>query len=317
MSLRRIDLGEWRRASASRQLLLALALLLLPALALAQTAGVPPANPRLSSLGIEIWPEYDRSAALVILRGAVAEDVKLPAVITLRLPAASGGPAAVAHSTTADGNLLNLKYERADAGDHVTLKFETPQRFFHVEFYEPISIGAPARNFRYLWPGDLAVERATVVIQEPVSASNVVVEPNLDRVSTGQDGLRYRVGELGALTAGKPTAIAVRYTKADARPSTEILKPNAAVPESLSAMPAPAIAASGNSLPDWLLPLAGLFLLSLLGGALILWRWRRESSVATSAATPAAKAVDRACTKCGAVQAPGNRFCGNCGTKIR
>ena len=303
------------------ELLLALASLLLPVLALAQSGVVPPNNPRLASLGIEIWPEYDRPAALVILRGAIADDVKLPASVTLRIPAASGGPAAVAYSTTADGNLLNLKHERVVAGDHVTLKFETPQRFFHVEFYEPIAVGAHARSFRYLWQGDLAVERATVVVQEPVSASDVVVEPNLEGVSTGQDGLRYRVGELGALAAGMPLPVAVRYTKADARPSTEILKPNAAAPEPLSTMPLPAASApptavARRGIPNWLLPIAGLLLLSLLGGAFIAWRWRREAaSGAPSTARPVP--AERACVKCGTAQSPGNRFCGNCGAKIR
>ena len=137
---------------AARLRTLALALLVLPAFALAQTAGAPKGNPRLASLSIEIWPEYDRPAALVILRGALAESVKLPAAITLRLPAASGGPGAVAYSTTADGNLLNLKHERATAGEFITLKFEVPQRFFHVEFYEPIATGASARAYRYVWP---------------------------------------------------------------------------------------------------------------------------------------------------------------------
>ena len=44
----------------------------------------------------------------MILNGALAEGVKLPAVVTLRLPASSGGAAAVAFSDTANGNLLNL-----------------------------------------------------------------------------------------------------------------------------------------------------------------------------------------------------------------
>ena len=199
--------------------MIALALLVLPAFALAQTGGAPKDNPRLASLNIEIWPEYDRPAALVILRGALAEGVKLPAAITLRLPAASGGPGAVAYSATADGNLLNLKHERANSGEFITLKFEVPERFFHVEFYEPIATGAAARTYRYVWPGDLAVERATVVVQEPASASEFTVEPRLEGVSTGQDGLRYRTAELGKLEAGKPLSIALRYTKLDANPS--------------------------------------------------------------------------------------------------
>ena len=303
-----------RGAQAGFAVLLALAMLLLPALALAQPAGAPKGNPRLASLNIEIWPEYDRPAALVILRGAVAENVKLPAAVTLRLPAAAGDAIAVAYSATADGNLLNMKNDRAIAGEFITLKFETPQRFFHVEFYLPIATTAPARSFRYAWPGDLAVDRVTVVVQEPAAARDISVEPNLGRATLGQDGLQYRDTDLGALEAGKPLAIAIRYTKSDTRTSTEIVKPNAGGSASLAAAPPPATApasiaapASGG-LPDWALPLGGLVLLGLLGAALILWQWRR--------AAPAAAPAGRACAKCGAAQAPGNRFCSNCGAKV-
>jgi hypothetical protein len=296
--------------------LLALTLLMLPALALAQAGGVPRANPRLASLNIEIWPEYDRPAALVILRAALAEGVKLPATVTLRLPAASGGPSAVAYSTTAGGNLLNLMHERAKTGDYITLKFQVPERFFHVEFYEPIATTDPARSFRYVWPGDLAVDQLTVVVQEPASASGISVEPRLANLSTGQDGLRYRTADLGALEAGKAFPIAVRYTKTDARPSAGTLQPKAAEPPAAAvappptAMPAPAPAAAvaSGGLPDWVLPMAGLALLGLLGAALIFWWWRRESKIARPAT--------RFCAKCGAAQMPDSRFCANCGAKV-
>ena len=213
----------------------------------AQTGAAPKGNPRLASLKIEIWPEFDRPAALVILNAALAEGVKLPAAVTLRLPAASGGATAVAYSATADGNLLNLKNERAMAGEFVTLKFDVPERFFHVEFYEPIATTASARTYSYVWPGDLAVEQLTVLIQEPASATDISVEPNLEGVSTGEDGLRYRGAELGPLEAGKRLPIAVRYTKADARPSADILKPKAApVVPPLAAPPPPAPADCQN-----------------------------------------------------------------------
>ena len=311
INLRRIGTGMARPGVAS---LLALALLLLPALGVAQGGGVPRANPRLASLNIEIWPEYDRPAALVILRAALAENVKLPATVTLKLPAASGGPSAVAHSTAADGNLLSLKYERAKAGEFIAVKFETPSRFFHVEFYEPIPTTDAARSFRYVWPGDLATDNVTVIVQEPASATGVSVEPRLATLSTGQDGLHYRMAELGALEAGKPFPITVRYTKADARPSVESQKPKA--PESPApaaapppaSMPAPVVAAASGGLPDWALPLAGLALLGLLGAGVILWWWRRESKIVRPAT--------RFCAKCGAPQAADSRFCSTCGAKV-
>ncbi len=301
-------------ARASRPVSPSLALaLLLPALVHAQAAAT--ANPRLASLGIEIWPEYDRPAALVILRGALAEDAKLPAAITLRLPGTSGGAAAVAYSTTADGNLLNLKHERATSGQFVTLKFEAPTRFFHVEFYEPIPTTSAARSYRYVWPGDLAAARIMLVVQEPATATDLAVEPNLDRTQTGQEGLRYRTGELPAQEPGKPLAIAVRYTKTDARPTTEILKPAtsaaapAATPASPAAAPAALPAADRGGWPVWAAPLAAFVLLGMLGAVFVLWRWSRESR-----SVPPAQ---RVCAKCGAAQASGNKFCGNCGAKVR
>jgi|KBSSwiStaDraftv2_1062776.scaffolds.fasta_scaffold34032_4 hypothetical protein len=309
----RHDEGRGNRGAAvfaARLRMIALALLILPAFALAQTGGAPKGNPRLASLNIEIWPEYDRPAALVILRGALAEGVKLPAAITLRLPAASGGPGAVAYSTTADGNLLNLKHERVNSGEFITLRFEVPERFFHVEFYEPIATGASARAYRYVWPGDLAVDRVTVVVQEPASASEFSVEPRLEGLSTGQEGLRYRTGELGKLEAGKPLPIALRYTKLDATPSRPkaIEQPVPVTTPGPALAAAPVAAATGSGLPNWVLPLAAMSLLGLSGAMFILWWWRRESGGARSAT--------QFCAKCGAAQAPGSRFCATCGAKV-
>ncbi len=316
LKARHDDDRRYRRVAvvAARLRMVALALLVLPAFALAQAGGAPKGNPRLASLNIEIWPEYDRPAALVILRAALAETVKLPAVVTLRLPAASGGPGAVAYSTTSDGNLLNLKHERAKSGEFITLKFEVPERFFHVEFYEPIATGASARAYRYVWPGDLAVERATVVVQEPASSSEFSVEPRLERLSTGQDGLRYRTADLGTLEAGKPLPIALKYTKLDANPS----KPKTTEQPPAATAPAPAVAAvpiaaapvaaATSGMPNWVLPLAAMALLGLLGVIFILWWWRRQSAVA--------KPATQFCAKCGAAQTPGSRFCATCGAKV-
>lgn len=283
---------------------LALALLL-PALALAQGAA-PKDNPRLASLGIEIWPEYDRPAALVIMKAVLAEGVKLPAAVTLRLPASSGGPSAVAFSTAANGNLLNLEHQRAAAGDYVTLTFSVPERFFHVEFYDPIATGAPARAYGYRWPGDFTADKVTVVVQEPAAASAISVDPALDLSSTGPDGLRYRAADLGALEAGKPLPIMLRYTKADQRTSVEIVKPKAsAAPPPQASVPA-APAAKGDHLAAGALAVFGVIVLALLGILAYVWWQRRDSP----------SAPRRSCAKCGASQPADNRYCGQCGKKL-
>lgn len=276
----------------------------LPALAFAQ------ASPRAASLTIEIWPEYDRPDALVILRGVLAEDVKLPAAMSLRIPAASDGPAAVAYATSADGNLLNLQHEREKTGDFVTLKFQLPERFFHVEFYEPMTSADGARTFRYTWPGDFAVGRATLTVQEPAAAQAIVTQPELKEMSTGAGGLGYRSGDLGALAAGKAVPISVKYTKSDARPSVDIRGLRTAQPASPGAAPpgaAPAVATTGTtSLPSWVLPMAAFGALGVLAALLVFFLWRRQGAPGSTAY----------CTKCGAPLPAGSKFCGKCGAKV-
>jgi len=63
--------GGARAFSASRMAILALAFILAPAFAAAPPA-VATGNPRLANLEIEIWPEFDRPAALVFLKGEIA-----------------------------------------------------------------------------------------------------------------------------------------------------------------------------------------------------------------------------------------------------
>jgi zinc-ribbon domain len=263
-------------------------------------------NPRLATLQVEILPEYDRpSAALVILRGEVAADVPLPASVSLRIPASSGGPAAVAYSTAAGGNLLSLKYDRKDAGDFIALKFHTPERFIQIEFYDPVAITGSDRGYSYVWTGELAAERLSLIFQEPAAASDLSVQPDLEIAGLGQDGLRYRSAELGAFRAGKRLEVKVRYSKTDPRTSLEIVKPES---RELSPGPGPSTAPSKMELASWLV--GGVAVLGLGAWAALAWRSRRKS------VAPPQPGGTGFCRKCGAPFAAGDRFCSRCGTPL-
>jgi len=294
---------------ASRILMVVLAVALLPAFAASPSGnGAPKGNPRLASLQIEVWPEFDRPAALVILRGELAADVALPAAVSLRIPASSGGPAAVASSTGPDAGLGNLKYESKKAGDFITLSFETPHRLFHVEFYDPLATGKPERGYTYVWPGDLAVNRLSVVLQEPAGARDISVQPNLDGTSIGQNGLHYRSADLGPLEAGKELPIRIRYTKTAAQTTTEMLKPAAKMPQPEIPKASPAPAAGSSDKLRWALMLAiAAALIIGVGAGALWWRGRGEAS----SAQPGDAAL---CSKCGAKLAAEDRFCSKCGT---
>lgn len=271
----------------------------------------PPASaavqsaPRLASLEIDIWPDYDRPAALVILKAELAADVKLPAAISLRIPASSGGPAAVAYADEGKPGLFNLDHERTSADGFITLRFQAPRRYIHIEFYDPILKTGAGHSYGYVWPGDIAVERVSVRLQEPAGASAIAVEPDLGTGIDGPDGLLYRKRTLGAVEAGARLPIEVRYTKRDSRTSADIMGVK-------STPPAPQAASDPNPrLPPWVFGLVSLTLVSLVAVGISLW-WHRRTSV------PVAREHNgRFCSRCGTGVASSDRFCAACGTRVR
>ena len=252
-------------------------------------------NPPFSALQIEVWPEYDRPRALVILKAELAEAAALPADVTLRIPSTSGGPSAVAYAD-ASGKLFNLVYDQEVTGNFITLRLRPPQRYFHVEFYDALALAKPEREYRYTWPGDFAVERLSVLVKEPAAASNLAVLPNLGITGQSPDGLNHRAAQLGALKAGQQLPIEIRYTKSDPRPSTEIVGAAAAAPGGPRDAPAPA----------WPLVLVAAGVVVLLGAiAALVWRRR------------AARPSGAFCRKCGKATQAGDRFCASCGAALR
>lgn len=308
-------LNSARLSCALRDLILILALVFAPAFAAAQgPRDVFKANPRLASMQIEIWPEFDRKAtALVILKGEIAASVSLPTKVNLRIPARSGGPTAVASSANPGGSLANMDYERKDVADFITLTFNAPGRVFHVEFYEPLSITTPNRNYTYAWTGDLATDQLRLVVQEPAGASDVSMQPALSGTATGQNGLRYRSGELGPSAAGKGQEVSIRYTKSDPRTSAEILKPQTSAPTATVSPSAPAGEAQGGpsklELAAWLVGIVAALGIGLGVWAAVMWWYGRKS-------TPQPEPRSgKFCRKCGAKTVPGDRFCSQCGAK--
>jgi hypothetical protein len=289
-----------------------LGIALAPSPAFAQAKGAAGGGPRLSNLSIEIWSEYDRpGAALVILKGELAPEVALPAKVALRLPKSSGGPTAVAFFKEPGSGPLNLEHKAETTGDFVNVRFESPERAFLVEFYDPVPTAQPARGYTYTWAGDLAADRVTVIVQEPATATGLEMQPKHERTNTGNDGLNYLSAQLGPLPAGKAVPITVRYAKTDARTTTEIVKPKSSAPAAAPALPSGPVApapASGAPLPGSVI---AMIVVALLSGitAVVLFLWQRRGG---APALP----PHGACTKCGASRRAGDRFCGKCGVKL-
>lgn len=278
-------------------------------------------SPRLASLEIAIWPEFDRQAmALVVLRGKLADDVPLPATFSMHLPTSSGGPSAVASADSETATLLNLDYELAAGEASLLMTITTPAPYFQIELYDPLSINTSNRSYTYVWPGDLAVDDLTLEVQEPAGATDLATEPELEDEMVGADQLAYRSDNVGSFESGKTLTIDVRYIKDDLRTSAEIL----GIAEAGGTGLRPA--ESDDGVPPVAIVAGVIAVLVALVGAVVYWRWRNRPVVAPSGAAPGARRGARDasgsaeqptaqafCTQCGDQLIPGHRFCPRCG----
>ena len=110
---------------------------------------------KLSSLQVQLWPEYDQPSMLVIYDLRLPDDTKLPISITLQLPK-DANLVAVA-SQAADGSLLNADYQGPTMGDsRQTISLQIPTAaIYHIEYYEPLSKTGDERHFSYRLGGRL------------------------------------------------------------------------------------------------------------------------------------------------------------------
>ena len=307
---------------------LALILSVTPRSAAAQSPAVT-----LSTLIIELWPEYDRPAMLVQLSGTLDARVALPAQVRIRVPAASGGPLAVA-TRTAAGNLVNAPYTTTVSGDQivVTLSADTPD--FHVEYYDPgLAITGTARSFTFLWNTDYAAASAAIRVQAPVDSSQLTADLPLTPDGPGVYGLNYYTALLGALTAGQQVSLRLTYSKSSSTLSATQVAASSTQPTAPSAA-APALTLGSPWL--WAGVGAGLAVFGVALWALGRMRASQEeerrrnsrrrrpvgqpSAGARRTDLPSRSAPGEAagfCTQCGQRLLEGDRFCRSCGTPVR
>lgn len=292
------------------------------------------ADVSLSALTIELWPEFDRPSVLVILRGTLAADVKLPVSITLHVPAESGGPSAVALQQT-DGSLVNAQYVISDDADAIAVTVQATTANFQIEYYDAgLRIAERARSFAFTWHSDWRVAAATLRIQEPRGASNLTGQPPVMLAGSSDLGLNYHTASLGALEVGQAVAAELRYDKDSAELSVEEAPPLSIAPTAVvGAAMAPAaalISAALISAGDWRMWLGGGLLIGAIG--LAGWgatRWRKtRTPVAPARSAPRDPTAPTAapsqsvsvgtqnfCTQCGRPLGQRDAFCRQCGAE--
>lgn len=280
-------------------------------------------TPIINLLRIEIWPEFDRPDVLIIYHLTLTEETTLPARLTLRIPMEAGKPFNVAMQDV-DGLLYTLEYSTSTDGDWIRITFITPSPDVQLEYYDPdLKIIEKQRIYDYVWPGDYPVNSLSVRIQQPISATNMMITPDMGGGAPSKDGLTYYNALLGAKKSDEPLSISFTYQKPD-----NILSSSLEPVQSVEAV-GPLVIESrpfANFLP-WVF--AGMGVLLIAGGATWYWRTGRASkkqspklhpsknSQPGEEAHPSSNPQEVYCFQCGKRATPGDLFCRSCGARLR
>jgi hypothetical protein len=285
-----------------------LAILLVPTLVRAQTVM------HLNSVSVDIWPEYDQPAVLVVTHITLAPDTVLPAILTLSIPAGAQVNA-VAIVDPVKG-LINAPYDSAMQGKWSVLTITANSLKVQVEYYEALVKNGTARHIVFEWAGNDAVDTLDANFLLPLGADNVTI--NLAPVNTGpgQDGLtNYRVRTVN-LSAGQPFTLTIDYQR-----QTDEL--------SIASLPVQAVSTPGPDTPGRIsmpaiLPwvLAGIGVLLIVAGVVgfIVWQRGSQGSAAHKGHVSHRDETHTEiiyCHECGKRAQPGDVFCRTCGARLK
>ncbi len=283
----------------------------------------------IENLIIEVWPEYDRPLVLVLLTGTLPAGTSLPAQVQVRLPAAAQLNATAFQN--AAGQLMSAQSTTQPDGDALVVTLTVEALNFHVEYYDPgLTKSGGARAYTFNWTSAYALQAVEVRVQQPIDASNLVLDPAFTPAGTRDFGLEYFTRAWGVVPAGQPIAFMLDYTKSTDRLSVEVVS---APTQSLAIdNSTPTVATPFGALSPWVIGGVVLGVLFIAGGAgWLLWqrsnarevshKTKRGSRGQRPGTRPApgpnvAATAPRFCTQCGQTVAADDRFCRSCGSPL-
>ncbi len=268
---------------------------------------------KLSSLQVQLWPEYDQPSMLVIYDFRLPESIKLPVSVSISFPK-EGHLVAVA-SQAADGSLLNTDYIGPTAGQQsqtVTIQIQTSTTY-HLEYYQPLSRTGRERKFSYVWPGDYAVDDISISIRIPPDTTSIITDPAM-KSTKAPDGTDSLIKDFGALQAGQKFPLQLTYVKE----SETLSVPGESVqPSKPLGSNTPGRVLLSNYLPYIL---GALGIISIGAAAIYFLQPGRRQATARRRTHGHAEGKAKGeiyCHQCGARAQPNDRFCRVCGTKLR
>ena len=179
---------------------------------------------KTAQMAVQVWPEYDQAAVLVIMNFEIPADVPLPATFKFAVP--TGASIAGIGEVDANNNFTfnyAKTYPPVQAGtdwDIVTIQVQKYRALQIDYYYDPgLPAGAGLRSFPMLLELPMDVGALNLHVQQPTRATDFKVQPAMQGTGVAQDGFTYAVASFSDIKAGSTLGYVVSYNKPDATPS--------------------------------------------------------------------------------------------------
>ena len=188
-------------------------------------APLNPASWKTAQMVVQVWPEYDKNAVLVIMNLDLPAEVALPATFKFAVPkdAEIAGIGEIDPSGNFTFNYAN-SYPPVDTSgpdwDIATIQVQKYRSLQIDYYYDPgLPAGAGLRSFPLLLQVPMDTAALSLHVQEPTRATDFNVQPALQGSGAAEDGFTYAVASFSDVKAGSTFGYLVSYNKPDATPS--------------------------------------------------------------------------------------------------
>ena len=178
----------------------------------------------IGRMRVAIWPEYDNPGALVVYDGRFTDPTSFPAKSRFFIP--KDIVISDACSLSPNGQHFCQIFKIRANGDWNEIELWLPFPNFYLSFHLPhTDMTTAERKLDYRIKSNHPIETMEVDIQQPLRASHfsIALEPGL---ATGtesvKEGFQHFNYTLNNIAQGDEQVFALRYQKADIKPSIDI-----------------------------------------------------------------------------------------------